>query len=132
MSVVIEGYKTGIFLVVAAGQLKFCINRPVANGNFFEILGSFFEELPHASGPALAYTFGSVAIIVLFKVWIKWKWPGHNVLQYVRFMRYVFFPFVLNTYEYNHSLHFERNFKSRYLAKVYSGNFMQTITYTVM
>jgi MFS superfamily sulfate permease-like transporter len=81
--VVIEGYKTGIFLVVGAGQLKYVIQRPVAPGNFFEIMKSFFEELPHAEKYSLAYAFSTIAIIILIKLCVSHKWPGHTVLKFV-------------------------------------------------
>lgn len=84
LCLVIEGYKTGIFFTVGATQLKYIIQRPVVGDNFFQQMGAFFRELPHASQISVAYSICTVVIILAVNKWVEKKLPGTNVLRYVR------------------------------------------------
>jgi len=87
---VLRGYITGAATLVGAGQLANAVGTQARSGNLWETLNNWLATLPHAQPLAVAFTFGTLVIVLTLRRFNR-RIPGALVAMVVSiFMAIVF------------------------------------------
>jgi MFS superfamily sulfate permease-like transporter len=75
-SPVLAGFKAGVGLLIAAGQLGKVLGVPQEGDSFFARIGSVLSQLGDISWPTFALAAVSIAILLAFRRWRRRRCPA--------------------------------------------------------